>query len=155
MTLKNRISPSGPLAEELLGPFPGANLLVTATTAYLAVGELAASTTESDGQAGIPETGRLTKFTSQNVVAGAAPSFAITYNVRKNGVLIPGKTVATTNVATDPVEIDLSDVDVLGPDVGQTQDLISVEVVTAAFGGGTSPVVRSSLLWQPGGSGLN
>ena len=35
MTLKNRISPSGPLAEELLGPFPGANLLVTAVVVWM------------------------------------------------------------------------------------------------------------------------
>jgi hypothetical protein len=145
---KNRRSPSGPIADAQL-PIFGSNLLTTASTHYLAVGSLGDSATENVGQVGIAEPGKLRRLVVQNVVPGVAPSFAITYNVRKNGVLIPGATAATTNIATDPVEIDIN-TDVTGPDVGVTQDLISVQVVVAAFGGGTSPVVRAELLWAPG-----
>jgi len=145
---KNRRSPSGPVSDIQL-PIYGSNLLTTASTRYLTVAELGDSPTEVDGQVMISEPGVLRQLTIQNVVPGVAPSFAITYNVRKNGVLIPGATAATTNVAVDAVTIDI-EASVDGPEPGAAADLISVQVVAAAFGGGTSPVVRSNLTWAPG-----
>lgn len=147
-SLASRRSPSGPVASIQL-PIFGSNLLTTASTHYLNVGSLGDSATESAGQAGIPESGVLRSLEIQNVVAGVAPAFNVTYNVRKNGVLIPDATVTMLNTATDPVTIDIEE-PVAGPSTGVTQDLISVEVVVAAFGGGTSPVVRTNLVYAPG-----
>lgn len=156
-----RKSPSGPLSDVQL-PIYGTNLVTTASTHYLQVGSFGDSATENVGQVAIPEAGVLRKFIAQNVVVGGTASFAITYNIRKNGTLIAGATVATTNEAADPVEIDINE-PVHGPisaadaesfgfpaGVAVAADLISVEIVVAAFGGGTSPTIRTELLWTPG-----
>jgi hypothetical protein len=141
-TLKNRRSPSGPIADAQL-PIYGSNLLTTASTHYFSVGALGDTATEANAQVLIPEAGILRRLIVHPDVVGVAPSFAITYNVRKNGVLIPLATAASTNIATADVEIDIN--------VGvAANDLISVEVVVAAFGGGTSPNLRTTLLWAPG-----
>lgn len=145
---KNRRSPSGPIADASL-PIYGVNVLTQSLTRYLLVGTLGVSANLEDGEVGIAEPGKLRRLTVQHVLAGDAPSFDITYGVFKNGVLIPGATGTRANDSTELLELDVN-TDVTGPDVGVVQDLIAVQVITPAFGGGTSPRVRTELLWAPG-----
>jgi hypothetical protein len=164
MTLRNRRSPSGPSTESLL-PFNGANVITPSVTHYLAVAALGTSATQADGQAQIPETGVLTSLTVQNVVAGTV-SGSVTYNVLKNGVIIPlatvppsNATVTVPNTSQEPATVNINAL-VKGPAPSAplavppipvtVGDLISIEAVSTAFGG-TTPVVRVSLKYQPGG----
>jgi len=164
MSLRNRRSPSGPATEVQL-PILGAGAITPSATTYLTVGALGTSATQSDGQTEIPQTGQLGTLTIQNIVAGTV-SGSVTYNVKKNGVLIVLPTTPPTNASitvpntsqepfvlplgarvNGPVHSDPAAVPPIPVGVG---DLISVEAVATAFGG-TSPVVRTSLTYAAGG----
>lgn len=163
-----RKSPSGPLSDVQL-PIYGTNLLTTASTHALNVGSLGdAAVADGQGEVEIPEAGVLRRLVLQNVIPGGTASFSITANVLKRSgvggtpVQIPGATATFTNEDTGPVEIDINE-PVHGPiaaadaaaagftaGIAVPADMIQVQLVVAAFGGGTSPVIRTELLWTPG-----
>jgi len=142
MSLRNRRSPSGP-ATDIQIPILGAGSITASATEYLALGELAGVPDETDGQYLIPQAGVLSSLSMKNIVAGAV-SGSVTYNVRKNGVLIAGATGVLANTSVDPLVIQIGAGVVEG-------DLISIQAVSTAFGG-ASPIVRSTLLYAPGPS---
>jgi len=169
MSPRNRRSPGGP-ATDIQIPILGAAEIIASSTAYLSLGELGAVTDEVDGQYMIPQDGSLSSLVIQNVVAGTV-SGSVTYNVRKNGVLITRPAVVSPpipavpasgtllNTSQEPLVIQIgvgvkgpaaSDPDATPPLLVTVGDLISVRAVSTAFGG-TSPVIRATLLYSPGG----
>jgi hypothetical protein len=160
---QNRRSPSGFLTDAVFSEFVGANaLLLAGGTEYIALGSPGTEATESDAQLTPPEQGLLLALAIENFVPGSDPD-PVTYRMKKNGSVIvrPDGTDAEVVVPSNaPIAVMQINVDIQGalittpPPPGppiqfKPADLLSIEVVTPAFVG-TSPKVRTTLLWTPG-----
>lgn len=173
-----RKSPSGPLSDIQL-PIYGTNAITVQTSPAhaLLVGSLGdAAVADGVGEFEIPEPGILRRLVVQNAIKGGTASFNTVYSVYKRvsgGAPVLIATVdANGNPSTaqgtlasqtfEPLVIPIN-VAVRGPipaaaaaaagfppGVAVAGDLIQVQFTCANLNGGSTPIVRTELLWAPG-----
>lgn len=161
---QNRRSPSGALTDKILEQFAGMNAVPNGpgpSIEYVAIGSPGSEAVESDAQITVPEQGLLLALAIENflIPVGVNPADTVTYRARKNGATIirPDGTPAEATLSNAaPLAIIQINVDIQGalilpgpPLTFQAADLLSIEVEALGFAG-TSPKVRTTLIWTPG-----
>jgi hypothetical protein len=161
---QNRRSPSGFLTDAVFSEFVGTNVLPAADAIeYIALGSPGTEGTESDAQLTPPEQGLLLALAIENFVLGDAADL-VTYRMKKNGAVIvrpdgtPAEVVVPSNAAIAVMQINVDIQGALittppppGPPIQfKAADLLSIEVEMPSAPLGTSPKVRTTLLWTPG-----
>lgn len=132
----SRNSPSGPQNGE--SNFPGFNDASTSATEYQQLGTLNDPTTEIDTQYYVNVPSKLQSLEVQIIDVGAGAGANYVWNVRVNGVAVPGMTVSL-----DPLAIGGDSATPTDPTNLAVGDLLSLEVVTGAAT--TAPKVRTFL----------
>lgn len=125
-----RSSPSGPLTP-IQNPYPGISSFSSATTVYMGIHSLSGSATEVTTQTIYPRGGKLISLEIQIFIVGT-DAVTHTWNVRKNGVLVPGMAATLFDNSLNSVTVAPSTVD--GSQITAT-DLISLEMVPGTFAG--------------------
>lgn len=107
----------------------------------------------------MPEQGLLLALAIENFVLGDTAADSVTYRAKKNGAVIirPDGTPAEATLSNAaPLAIIQINVDIQGalilpgpPITFQAANLLSIEVEALGFAG-TSPKVRTTLIWTPG-----
>ncbi len=126
-----RTSPSGPLSP-IENPYPGVATFTSAATLFQGIHSLLIATSERNGQTIYARGGKILGLTISIFQAGTDSGVLHTWNVRKNGVLVPGMVLSMDDATVATATVGPSTVD--GATISPT-DLISLQMVPGTFVG--------------------